>query len=187
MRTTELYREGYGDIWDIPGARKAYDFVQQQLAIWASVPGRIRAALDKSAALSAIAQRQGKPALGGKAAESTRALTTLSNVWQTANEKLTGALKELKAAGFGIVPLIVAGAIIAAAGVMLYVFKNLEYNERVLSDIEKGLLPSTALQPGGSTFGGNIGAAVGDVVKYAALAGVAYVGYRAYRARRRRA
>lgn len=177
MHTSQIYNGGFGDTWSIPGLREAYDFVSKQLANWATVPGRIKAAMAKATALSAAAQTQGKTALAGKASEANSALAALESVYQSTQDKISGALKDLKAAGFGVVPLIVAGVLIVAAGTMLYVFKNLEYNERVLSDIEKGILPPSSL-PGGSGFGGAVGGAVGDILKWGAIAGAGYLLYK---------
>jgi hypothetical protein len=180
-----------GNFMDLPGVAPAYNFVREQIDTWRGIPARISAAIAKAGQLTALAQQQGRPQVASVTGESLSGLTTLNNFYNSANDKLNKALDELKSLGFGIVPLILAAAVIAAAGAFYYVFRQTEYYERVLSDVEAGTLTGqqgSDILGGGDgdqTFTGEIGKAVGKIILVGALAGGAYLGYKAYRSRKR--
>lgn len=167
---------------DLPGVKDAYDFIRGQWDKWKGIPTRITAAVAKADELTQLAKQQNKPQVATVTGEALGALTSLKNFWDSANAKLDAAMADLRSMGFGIVPLIVAAAVIAAAGAFYYVFRQMEYYERVLSDVEAGVLTGEQGQNilgGGDgveqTFTGEIGHAVGKVLIGAVVIGGGYL------------
>lgn len=174
-----------GSFMDLPGVKDAYDFVRAQWAKWQSMPDRMAAAFAKADELTQQAQAQGRPQLASLTGEALQGLTSLRNFWNSANTKLDQAMADVKAMGFGIVPLIVGAAVLAAAGAFYYVFRQQEYYEKILTDVEHGLLTTDQVKDlpgtdggsdnGGGGLGGEIGKAVGKILIGGAVLGGGYL------------
>lgn len=168
----------FGGFFDLPGVRDAWAYVQDKLREWSALPKKFSDLSLKAYNLSVAAKAQGKPELANKVGSVITELTNVQSLWATTNEKLAGVLRDIKAAGFGIIPVVLGVALVAGVTVMVYVFKTVGYQERVLADIEKGLLPPGALPSGGSDpfdFGGGLGKAVGGALTPLILVGGGYL------------
>lgn len=190
----------YGDFWDLPGVKDAYDNIHAWWDEWTGIPARLSAAITEAAQLNDLARAQGKADAAGLVGETLAGLADLRSFYQSANDKLQGVIADLKAAGFGFLPVILAGLVVAAAAAMYYVFRKTEYYESVLSDVRAGVLTpaqgTSIVTEGGAGdgsgggsggFGAELGKAGGDILKVAAAGTALYLGYRIWESRRRKA
>lgn len=150
-----------------PEAAVAY--LRDRWLAWQELPARIEHAMGKAAYIMGMARAQGNTETASKAETTLSALSLLRRTVLVVNSKVQTARELIDQAGLGAIPLAVAAAAIVAAAGMALVYKALEHNERILEDIEAGILPPEAIGTGG--IGGGIGRGIGQALLPIALIG----------------
>lgn len=144
---------GYAGVLDmvsqLPGVQNAIDSIKAYMGEFLGLPRRITAAMDKADRLKRLAQDKGDNTATAKVVASASALSNLRVQYAKAETKVKWLLDQLKAAGFGVLPVAVALAAVTIAGTVVYLIKSVSYQERLLADVEKGLVPASALGAGG--------------------------------------
>ena len=125
--------------------------------------------MGKAAYILGMARAQQNTEAAAKAEATLSRLSLLRRTVLVVNSKVQTARELIDQAGLGAIPLVVAAAAIVAAAGMALVWKAFEYNERVLDDIEAGILPPEALGTGG--IGAGIGRGIGQALIPIALVG----------------
>lgn len=150
-----------------PEAAVAY--LRDKWLEWQRLPARIEHAMGKAAFILGMARAQENTATAAKAEATLGALSLLRRTVLVVNDKVKTAHELIDQAGLGAIPLVVAAAAIVAAAGMALVYKALEHNERILDDIEAGILPPEAIGTGG--IGAGIGRGIGQALVPIALIG----------------
>lgn len=158
-------------LMNIPGAADAINYVRKQLVKLQQVPARLSALDQGRLALQKVAQQKADARALGDLNAMPQSLQDLQGLYQTAANAVASALLGLNAAGFGFVPLELAGQVIGAAANMAQLFKRLDEREKYLAGIagRLGVAPPTGTAPAG----------VGTAVKWGAGLGLGYFALRA--------
>jgi hypothetical protein len=162
----------------VPGAENAINWVKARVGEFYQLPERISKLQDKAAKLQTVADQKKRVDQAARTFGVSTALKSSKENWATTEAKLSVLLANLKSAGLGVVvPLGIALSGIAMGGSMVYLFKTVDYQEKVLADIAKKILtPEEAARlfpAGGSLFG--FGLPVGLVMGAGALIFVGFL------------
>lgn len=169
--------EAGGSLLDIPGVAKAVEYVKAQVGAFFQLPQRLRAATEKSARLLSVASSKGRDLESAELVAVQKTIASLRSTYAETEKKVSWVLDQLKAAGFGALPLALVGVAIAVAGTMAYLFRATSFNESLLDKIEKKVLtPAEAA----ALFGKRplLGLNLGGLFLPLALAGGAYAAYK---------
>ncbi len=147
---------------------QAVAYLRERWDAWQRLPARLDQLMSEGAHVLGLARAQGRTGTAERAEDVIQALGTLRGTVVAVSGKIEWVRQKLAAAGYGnelgIIPIVLAGFAIAAAAGMALVFKGISYNERVLRDIEKGILPPESLPGGGGGIGGAFGRGLGQAL-----------------------
>ena len=145
---------------------QAVAYLRERWDAWQALPARLEQLMAEGTHVLGLARAQGRTGTAERTEDVLQALGTLRGTVVAVSSKIDWVRQKFAAAGYGnelgAIPFILAGIAIAAAAGMALVFKGISYNERVLRDIEKGILPPEALNGGG--IGGAIGRGIGGAL-----------------------
>ena len=131
---------GLGQIELIPGVQEAVNYIKGKVGEFFQLPSRITAGIKKAIQLNEVARAKNKPGYAAEALAVKVVFDKARGTYTSLESKLKTVLDALKAAGLGLLPLIVIGAAITLAAGMALLFKQVSFSEKVLSDIENKIL-----------------------------------------------
>lgn len=158
---------------------EAVQFVAAKIKDWANVPKRLETLIMNAGVVQARAREQGNAKAAARAADVIINAGELLTTYTHIADKVDAVRQWLRSVGvlsgygegegtLGFIPVLpvalIAIALAAAAGMYL-VYQGLAYNQRLLADVESGLLPPSALPSSGGAgpkgFFDNLGHALG--------------------------
>lgn len=151
----------------------AIAYLRDKWQDWLALPAKIERLMSRAAYVQGIARMQGRTDAADEAGRTIESLAALRGGVIAVQGKVEWARKLIAGSDagneMGAVPLVVGLAAIAAAAGMALIYKALAHQERVLEDIEAGILPPEALGTGG--IGGAVGRGIGQALLPVALVG----------------
>jgi len=135
---------GLSGILDFPSAQDAVNYVKAKVGEFLGLPIRFKRAFERLTRIKDEGKRIGNNTVVAKATLLERGVGTLQSNYPAVESKVTSLLSTLKSMGLGLLPLIVVGLAIAAAGAVAFQLTSIKKLELEIDAAEKGLkLPST--------------------------------------------
>jgi len=141
----------------------ALDYIRSKLADWANVPRRLEQLIMRAGQVQAAARVQGDAKAAARAADVIVSAGDALHNYTVITGKLEQVKSWLRSVGLlhgqqanmlgvvPVVPVVLVAVVLAVGAGMFLVYKSLAYNEALLRDVEKGLLPVAVLPGGGGT------------------------------------
>ncbi len=166
---------GQGLLETIPGVDTAINTIKAKVGEFLGLGIRIQNALKRAFKLNEFARQAGKNVEAGKASASIAALQKAQITFVTTESKLKQLMDGLKAAkvpGFGVLPIALGLLALTVVAGVTGLIKYVSFQEKVLDDIEKGLIPA-GYKPS-ALFGISIGGMTPLLIGGAALLGLMF-------------
>jgi hypothetical protein len=169
----ELMRHGLSGITDFPSVQSAIDYVKSKVGAFFQLPYEYTKAKKRIAVALAAAKAKNDNTTIAKLNAIDMGVNNLQKGYPSTESKVKTFLDQLKAAGFGIIPLVIAGAAIVVGGAVAYQLVTWGKLNTQLNAIEKGIVPSTFFDR--QSF---FGIEVPGIAIVGGIAGLAFLAYR---------
>ncbi len=136
-----MYNE-FSGIMDIPLVQEKIDYIKSKMGEFFQLPFKIRKLMDKNARLQLIAARKGRSQENIILQANSNSLNSLKILYDKTETKVKKIMEMFKTAGFGLLPLALMVGAIAVTTTMVYLFKRVQFEERILNSVEKKLITS---------------------------------------------
>lgn len=131
---------GLSGIMDFTGVQAAIDYIKAKVGAFFQLPYEYSQAKKKLPALMAAAKQKGDNTLIAKLSAIDLGVTKLQADYPATESKVKSFLDSLKAAGLGVIPLVLAGVAISVGGLVAFQLVSWGKMKTELNAIEKGLV-----------------------------------------------
>ena len=136
-------RHGLAGITDFPSVQSAIDYVKSKVGAFFQLPYEYTKAKKRIAVALAAAKAKNDNTTIAKLNAIDMGVNNLQKGYPSTESKVKTFLDQLKAAGFGIIPLVIAGAAIVVGGAVAYQLVTWGKLNTELNAIEKGTVSAS--------------------------------------------
>lgn len=130
-------------IKQVPGVDTAIQTIKFQIGRFFQIPLRLVNLRKRTNSLLEVARQKNNNIAAGKLIAIQSATTVIESKYRSTESKLTDVLDGLKEQGLGlipVIPIVLGGSAVMVAGTITYLLKAVSFQEKVLRNVESGLL-----------------------------------------------